>query len=359
MEKRAQFDIYYEQFLEPSGILKVPRSSILCDDGALRRLHEAMVQTRVFDAKAIALQRTGRMGTYASSLGLEAVSVPIGLTMRKEDVFCPYYRDYGTFFARGVRMEEVLLYWGGDERGSDFQNAREDFPIAVPIASQCLHATGVAFAFQYRQEPRVAVTTVGDGGTSKGDFYSAINLAGVWNLPVVFVINNNQWAISVPLKNQTRAQTLAQKGIAAGIPVVQVDGCDPLAMQSVMTDALDRARSGQGPSLIEAISYRLPDHTTADDASRYRDPAEVKQHESWDPMIRFETWLLQAGIVTSDHIQETYSQADRNVEQAIEAYLNTPPPPVGSMFQYLYETLPEGLWDQQAIAVQFAGDPHD
>src|SRR6185436_1148671 len=171
--------------------------------------------------KAIALQRTGKLGTYAACLGHEATHVGIGASTRPEDVFAPSYREYGAQFMRGVKPREVLLYWGGDERGNDFSGPRHDFAWCVPIATQCLHAAGSALAFKVRKEPRVAVTVVGDGGSSKGDFYGAINVAGAMTLPLVAVIVNNQWAISVPRTAQTGAKTLAQKGIAAGLECLQ------------------------------------------------------------------------------------------------------------------------------------------
>ena len=175
------------------------------------RLYRAMVLTRAFDTKAIALQRTGRLGTYASSLGQEAVSVGLASAMRPEDVLLPSFRDHGAQLWRGVTPVELLLYWGGDERGSAFAGPKEDFPVSVPVGSQAPHAVGVALAFKLRHEQRVAVCIFGDGATSKGDVAEALNIAGVWNLPAVFVINNNRWAISVPLSRQTAADTLAQK----------------------------------------------------------------------------------------------------------------------------------------------------
>ena len=203
-----------------------------------------MALTRAFDAKAVALQRTGQLRTYPSSLGQEAVTVGLASVMRAEDVLLPTYRETGAMLWRGVRMQELLLYWSGDERGSDFAGPREDFPIAVPIASQCGHAVGVGFAFQYRRQPRVAVVTLGDGATSKGDFYEAMNTAGAWRLPVVFVVTNNQWAISLPARKQTAAATFAQKAIAAGIPGEQCDGNDILAVRDCIGRALERARVG-------------------------------------------------------------------------------------------------------------------
>ena len=227
------------------------------DPAALLPLYRAMVRTRLFDAKAITLQRTGKLGTFASSLGQEAIGVGVASAIREEDVLLPYYRDHAAQFPRGVTIVECLLYWGGDERGSDFSGPRQDFPNCVPIGNQVCHAVGVAYAFKLRREARVTVCIIGDGGTSKGDFYEAMNLAGVWRAPVVFVINNNQWAISAPRNIQTAAQTLAQKGIAAGIEGRQVDGNDVIAVRHVIQEAVEKARTGDGPTLIEAISYRF------------------------------------------------------------------------------------------------------
>lgn len=218
----------------------------------LRVLYRQMLLTRLFDQKAVALQRTGRIGTYAPTLGQEAIGVVLGSLMHAEDVLVPYYRDTAVQLLRGVRMEEILLYWGGDERGSAYADpaVAEDFPPCVPIATQALHACGVASAFRIRGQARVAVTTCGDGATSKGDFLEALNVAGAWQLPVVFVVNNNQWAISVPRHLQCAAATLAQKALGAGIPGEQVDGNDVLALHECLGRALQRARQGKGPSLV-------------------------------------------------------------------------------------------------------------
>ena len=189
-------------------------------------------------------------------------------------------------------MEEILLYWGGDERGNLSSGPAHDFPFCVPVGSQAPHAAGVAYAFKLRKEPRVAVCLLGDGATSKGDVYEAMNFAGVHKLPVVFVINNNQWAISVPLKMQTACATLAQKAIAAGFPGEQVDGNDVIAVRQAVEEAIAGARAGRGPRLIEAITYRLGDHTTADDASRYRPAEEVQARWKEEPIARLRTYLV-------------------------------------------------------------------
>ena len=207
------------------------------------------METRLFDEKAISLQRRGQLGTYASSLGQEAIGTAIGSAMSEDDVLFPAYREYAAQFFRGVTMTDILLYWGGNETGMNFKGQRLDFPICVPIASQAPQAVGAAYAMKLRNEKRVAVCIIGDGATSKGDFYEAINAAGTWELPIVFVINNNRWAISMPRKTQTRAETLAQKAIAVGFPGEQVDGNDVIILKHRIDQAIHKARSGIGPSL--------------------------------------------------------------------------------------------------------------
>ena len=216
------------------------------------------------------------VGNLLLCLGQEAIGVGIGQAMREEDVFVPYYRDHATLLGRGISMVEILRYWGGDERGSDTVNARQDLPNCVPIATQCSHAAGVASAFKIRRQRRVALCTLGDGATSKGDFLESLNLAGTWQLPLVLVINNNQWAISTPRFKQCGAERLADKALGMAVASEQVDGNDLVAVYDSVSRAIERARAGKGPT-IEAITYRLSDHTTADDASRYREQEEVNK----------------------------------------------------------------------------------
>jgi pyruvate dehydrogenase E1 component alpha subunit len=347
----ASFDIKYHQFLDQNGKLVSDKVTPLAHDlEQLIELYRLMTLTRIFDAKAIALQRTGKLGTYASSLGHEAIHVGIGSAMREEDCFAPMYREYGTLFYRGVKMSEILAYWGGDERGSDWSGATHDFPICVPIATQCLHAAGAALAYKLRGEARCAVTIVGDGGSSKGDFLEALNAAGAWKLPIVFIIANNQWAISVPRAKQSGAATLAQKGIAAGLPSLQVDGNDIIAVRGVMDAALKRAREGKGATLIECLTYRLSDHTTADDARRYRPDDEVE--EAWDkePLIRLRQYLTDKGGWNEEKEQQLKDQCSAQVAAAVEEYQNLEPLPVTAMFDYMYEEMPHTLVAQRAEA---------
>ncbi len=240
----------------------------------------------------------------------------------------------------------------------NFKQQKHDFPINVPIASQTSHAVGVAYAMQLRNQKRVAVCVLGDGASSKGDFYEAINAAGTWNLPVVFVINNNHWAISLPRNKQSHAETLAQKAIAAGIPGEQVDGNDVIAMKYRMDIALDKARSGQGPSVIEALSYRLGDHTTADDAGRYRKKEELEQHWKYEPLSRLHHYLMNMAYWSKKDDQHLETQTQQLVESAVQDYLDTPAQKPETMFDYLYQSLPESLQEQRQEVMQ-RGKNHD
>ncbi|MAZ39616.1 MAG: pyruvate dehydrogenase (acetyl-transferring) E1 component subunit alpha [Legionellales bacterium] len=350
----ASFNIPYVQFLnaQAQAIKTLPT---FANKENLTALYTKMFTLRTFDTKTINLQRTGKLGTYASTLGQEAISVGAGAAMQQNDVLAPYYRDYGAQLQRGVSMTELLQYWGGDERGNAYANCPEDFPISVPIASQCLHATGIAKAIQYRKEDRAVVTTCGEGGTSKGDFYEALNLAGAWQLPVVFLVNNNQWAISVARSSQTHSHTIAQKAIAGGFEGIQVDGNDVIAVKEVMTYALEKARHGDGPTLIEAMTYRLCDHTTADDASRYRNQAEVEQAWQKEPIKRLRTYLEQQGWWDNDSEAELQVKAAEQVNDAVQAYLNKPKAEIDSIFDYMYEQITPELMLQKAHAKQFGG----
>ncbi len=347
MTEVAAFRIKYYRCLDPNGALVGPLPDLLEEPAALIDLYRAMVLTRSFDAKAVALQRTGRLGTFASSLGQEAVSVAAAAALAGEDVLVPSFRDQGGQLLRGVSMEELLLYWGGDERGSDFAGPREDFPICVPVGTHAPHAAGVAFAFKLRGEARVALCLFGDGATSRGDVYEAMNFAALQQLPLVFVVNNNQWAISVPRARQTAAETLAQKAVGAGMPGCQVDGNDAIALRQVIGEAVERARSGGGPALIEALSYRLSDHTTADDARRYRDDAEVTARWKEEPIGRLRDYLVGKSQWTKEDEEKLLADCAAKVDAAVERYLAMAPMPPGAMFDHLYQDLPAALRPQR------------
>ena len=351
----AEFQIQLLRYLDAQGhvVQELPRFAHDTDE--LLKMFGAMLRARTFDAKAINLQRTGKLGTYAPCLGQEATHVGVAAALRPEDSVAIVYREIGTLFWRGVRMTDVLLYWGGDERGNDFAGPKHDFPWCVPIATQTLHAAGAAMAFKVRKEPRCAVAYIGDGGTSEGSFYEAINLAGAKQLPIVFVIVNNKWAISVPIEQQTAAQTLAQKAIAAGIPGMQVDGNDVIAVRECMSRALAKARTGGGPTVVEALSYRLSDHTTADDATRYRAQEEVAEAWKIEPLIRLRKLLTERGALDEAREQAMKAEYSREVEAAVQEYLSTPKQSIDSMFDYLFANPPAHLEEQKRIANQYAG----
>ncbi len=347
MKTVAEFKIQFHQYLNEDGQVVQTLPAFAQDHNHLIQLYTSMQRTRLLDAKAVLMQRTGKMGTYPSSLGQEAVATGLGDAMKPEDVFCPYYRDQGALLERGVTLTEILSYWGGDERGADFQVPREDFPTSVPIATQCLHACGVAYAFKYRKQPRVAVTSLGDGGTSEGAFYEAVNLAGIWNLPVVFVINNNQWAISVPRNIQTHAQTLAQKAIAGGIEGVQVDGNDVIAVREIIGRAVEKARTGQGPTVVEALTYRLSDHTTADDAKRYWNEEVVKSAATKEPVIRLRKYLTDQGAWSDEKEKQLIDQLSQELDQALKEYASKTPQPPENIIDFTFKELPEAMLDQR------------
>lgn len=350
----ATFEIEYLQYLGPDGTLvrdDLPEFAL--DRRNLVELFKQMLLVRSFDTKAVALQRTGKLGTYASCLGHEATHIGIGSSMQYDDVFAPSYREYGAQFMRGVKPRDVLMYWGGDERGNDFSGPPHDYSWCVPIGTQCLHAAGAALAFKLRGEPRVAVACVGDGGSSKTDTYAAINSAGAFTLPFVQCIINNGWAISVPRKAQTGAKTLAQKGIAGGLECVQVDGNDIIAVRAAMDFALKRARNGHGGSVLEFVTYRLSDHTTADDARRYRDDAEVKAGWEREPHLRLRKFLTDEGVWDEQQETDWKEECNRLSDIEVNAYLETKSQPVEAMFDYMYAELPHDLAAQRAEALKW------
>ena len=355
MKVAATLEVPYLQYLDPDGNLSADAPADLAEPELLLKYFRKMVACRAFDTKAIALQRTGKLGTYASSLGHEATHVGMGAFLREDDTFAPSYREHGTLFERGVQAREILLYWGGDERGSDFKNAKHDFPMCVPISTQLLHAAGVALTYKLRGEDRVAMSSCGDGGSSKTDFYAAVNSAGAFELPLVLCIVNNGWAISVPRSAQTGAKTLAQKGFAGGLTSLQVDGNDLIAVLAACREAVDRARSGQGGTVLEFMTYRLHDHTTADDARRYRGAEEVENAWKIEPFIRLRKYLTDKGLWSEEQEKQLIAETNEWVAEEIDAYLQTPMPPVSAMFDYLYGDMPAEVLEQRELAMQREG----
>lgn len=336
----AQFKIAFVQYLNEAGELTQPLPDFAKNTEMLVKLYHQMHELRALDARAVTLQRTGKMGTYPSALGQEAVSIGAASALHPTDVLVPYYRDQGMMMLRGVSPQTILNYWGGDERGSLETEHKEDFPVCIPIATQLLHAAGVAYAMSLRGEKRAVLTGCGDGGTSEGDFYEAINFAGSKHLPVVFIINNNQWAISVPRDQQTGTQTLAQKAIAGGFEGIQVDGNDVIAVHEVVNTALEKARNNGGPTLIEAITYRLCDHTTADDASRYVNNADLDHAWKLEPLKRLRAYLENQGVWDEAKDKALVEKCAHEMATAAETYLAIPPADPTSIIDYMYAELP-------------------
>ncbi|HLB56436.1 MAG TPA: pyruvate dehydrogenase (acetyl-transferring) E1 component subunit alpha [Coxiellaceae bacterium] len=342
----TSFIVPYLQYLDEHSQQTQPFPDFITND-LLIDLYKRMTVLRVFDNQMVNLHRTGKIGTFPSSQGQEAIFVATGFSMDKEDVLCPFYRDHGSLLQRGYSLTDILAYWSGDERGNASPTLNQDFPICVPIATQCLHAAGAAYAIKYKKEKRVVVTEIGDGGTSKGDFYEAMNLAGAWHLPVIFVIDNNQWAISVPRAKQSSCETLAQKAIAAGLDCIQVDGNDVIAMMDVMKTALLQVRNGGKAIVIEAVSYRLADHTTVDDASRYSDVEEKKSAWKKEPIARLGYYLEAQGVWNKEKENELQHTTKEFVEKEINHYFSREKQKPETMFDYMYETLPDAYIDQR------------
>lgn len=352
----ARFEITRRAFLDAEGGPSGDLPPFASDRAFVRKLYRGMMLARLYDAKCVALQRTGQLGTFATSLGQEAVPIGTASAMRDDDVLVPSYREGGAQFWRGVGIDEMLVYWGGDERGHAFADPRvaQDFPVSITVGNHALHAAGVATALKLKREPRAAVCVFGDGATSKGDVYEAINVAGVWALPLVFVITNNQWAISTPLNHQTAAETLAQKGLAGGIRVIQAEGNDVFAVHDCIGEALDRARAGEGATLVECVTYRLNDHNTADDSTRYRDREEVTAHWPFCPLKRLRLYMEAQGMWTADDEEAVKAELSAALDRAVELYLAHPKPDVAQMFRHTYAVLPAALIAQRDEALGHA-----
>ena len=351
------FTIPSYQYLNDKCEIIHPIPAWLQQSSILEQSLYGIYLSRALDQKAINMQRTGQMGTYPAATGQEAIGVGIALAMRPDDIMCGYYRDQTTQLLRGIKVEEILRYWGGYEDGNNYQdpNRKHDMPICVPIATQSLHAVGIAYAQQYRNTGKVVVTTIGDGGTSQGDFYEALNAAALWKLPLVFIINNNQWAISISRGSQTAAETLAQKALAAGMEGVIVDGNDVFAMAEITKQAIEKARNGGGPTLIEAQTFRLCDHTTVDDASRYIPQSEIEEAKTKEPLLRLTQYAKNYHQWSDEKLQALQQQAEKNINQSLEKYFKLPAENHNTTWQHLYETLPIQFYEQSLEWNQAAG----
>ena len=309
-------------------------------------LYKTMLFSRTIDDKALSYQRQGRMLTYAPNTGQEATQIGSAYAMEEEDFLVSAFRELGAWLIKGVPLKQIYLYWYGNEWGSYMPEGVRVLPVSVPISSQLQHATGIGMANNIKGEKNAVVAYVGDGGTSHGDFHEALNFAAVFKAPVVFVIQNNQYAISVPRKKQTASTNLAQKAIAYGIPGILVDGNDVFAMYSATKEAIDRAKRGEGPTLIEAFTYRLGAHTTSDDPTKYRDNAEVEEWKLKDPILRFKTHLEKKGILTQEWEEKTKKDLELEVMSTFESIENKSDTEIEDIFKYHYESMTPQLEEQ-------------
>ena len=313
----------------------------------IKSMYELMLLTRAFDDKSVNLQRQGRLLTYAPMLGQEATIIGSALAHQQDDWIVPCFRESGVFLALSYPMEMLYQYWGGDERGMKIPESINILPVAIPVATQALHAVGIAYALKYRKKKAAVSVYFGDGATSEGDFHEAMNFASVLDLPVVFVCQNNQWAISMPVKKQTASKTLAQKAIAYGFKnYLQVDGNDIFAVYKAVSESLDMARKGKGPSFIECHTYRMANHTTADDYKKYRPESEVQEWKKKDPIIRLQRYMKSKKLWNESYEKELQERIAKQVEDAVQKYESTSPAEPEDIFRFMYSDMPSELRKQ-------------
>lgn len=321
----------------------------------VKKIYEYLLYSRMLDDRILKLQREGRCGTYASSLGEEATQVGSALALKKNDWMFPYFREIGAHVVRGLPMHLYLLYWMGDERGSKIPDNINDFTIAVPVSTQIPHAVGAAMAMKIKGDKNVSLVFMGDGATSKGDFHESMNFAGVFKAPVVFICQNNQWAISVPVSKQTASETLAQKAIAYGFDGIRVDGNDVFAVLKAVGEAVEKARNGGGPTFVECVTYRMSDHTTADDAARYRPPKDLETWRAKDPIDRLKKYMEMKGLWNENYEKIIVVRINRQIENDIREAEALPAADPSEMFDFIYENMPESLAEQKTAMLASLG----
>lgn len=332
--------------LDPSGVIVTPKLEPNISKEELLKMYKTMTLGRTADIKALQYQRQGRMLTYAPNKGQEAAQVGAMAALEKQDWLVPAFRELNAMLYKGVTLEQIYLYWYGNEWGNHFDEGVKVLPIDVIIGSQINHAAGVAYASKILKKNEVAVATIGDGGTSHGEFYEGMNFAATYDAPLVVVIQNNQYAISTPRSKATKAATLAQKAVAFGIPGIQVDGNDVLAMYVATKAAADHARSGKGPVLIEAVTYRLGPHTTSDDPTIYRSNEEVAEWELKDPLIRFKKYLIDKGYWTEDEDQKLDEENLQYVGDTFKLVEASGTSELEDIFKYTYAEMTPQLNEQ-------------
>lgn len=359
--KKAQFDAKKQletveeqfqtlQILNEEG--KVVNDSAMPDlsDEQLQELMRRMVYTRILDQRSISLNRQGRLGFYAPTAGQEASQLASHFALEKEDFILPGYRDVPQIIWHGLPLYQAFLWSRGHFEGGNIPEGVNVISPQIIIGAQYIQTAGVALGMKKRGEKKVAITYTGDGGASQGDFYEGINFAGAFKAPAIFIVQNNRFAISTPVEKQSAAKTIAQKAVAAGIPGIQVDGMDPLAVYAAVREARERALNGEGPTLIETLTYRYGPHTMAgDDPTRYRTSDLDNEWEKKDPLVRFRKFLEEKGIWNEDMENEVIEQAKEDIKEAIKKADDTPKQKVTDLMNIMYEEMPYNLKEQYEL----------
>lgn len=347
MEKIIEkFNVAYLQILNENGVCDDTLRPVIAPS-VLKKMYFLMILTRAFDDKALLLQRQGRIGTYAPVKGEEACQVASAILMQENDFAFPAFREHGVYLTRGMPPEMLFQYWGGDERGMKIPHNVNVFSVSIPVGTHMLHATGMAMGFTLLKKKQVILTYFSEGATSEGDFHEAMNFAGEFKAPVVFICQNNQYAISTPVNEQTASHTMAQKAIAYGFEGVRVDGNDVFAVYKATQEAIKRAREGKGPTFIECYTYRLGDHTTSDDSKKYRKVEEVHLWEKKEPLRRFERYLLNKKIISKSEVTTLGGKAKNLIEHAVKKYEAIKPEAIDEIFNYMYAEIPDELQEQR------------
>ncbi|MFI5528954.1 pyruvate dehydrogenase (acetyl-transferring) E1 component subunit alpha [Kitasatospora sp. NPDC051853] len=343
---------------EPYRMLGTPAAE-KAEPLLLTELYRRLVAGRRYNQQATTLTKQGRLAVYPASTGQEACQVAAALALRQDDWLFPSYRDTLAVVSRGVDLLEALTLLRGNAHTGYDPRATRTAPLSTPLATQAPHAVGLAYAARLRGEDTVALAMLGDGGTSEGDFHEALNFAAVLNAPVVFLVQNNGYAISVPLTRQSAAPTLAHKAVGYGLPGRLVDGNDALAMHTVLTEAVERARSGGGPTLVEAVTYRIEAHTNADDATRYREEEEIAAWRDHDPILLMERQLRDAGLMDAALAQDATEAAEAlAARMRSEFHADAKLDPM-SLFAHVYAEPTQQLREQaEQLAAELAAEEH-
>ncbi|HHU12392.1 MAG TPA: pyruvate dehydrogenase (acetyl-transferring) E1 component subunit alpha [Clostridiaceae bacterium] len=333
------------QVMDENGNIVNPDFCPDVSDEDILTLYKTMRKARAIDSIALSLQRQGRLLTYASNLGQEAAQVGSGYALKKSDWAVPAFRELGMWLIKGWPVEKIFQYWYGNEWGSHFGEEIRLLPIAVPIASQLQHAVGIGMAARFRGDDDVVMAYSGEGGTSQGDFHEALNFAAVFNTPNVFFIQNNHYAISVPLSRQTASRNIATKALGYGMPGVLVDGNDVFAVLAASREAVQYARES-GPVLIEAFTFRMGPHTTSDDPTKYRSDEEVRLWQRKDPIMRLEKYLMKENLMTEDAMKSMTESLEQDVMDAYKSIEHTSDTGIEEIFSYHFENLTPQLKEQ-------------